>query len=113
MLETTERFTVSIDDSTGDYSFLLSNLSVSLLDESSIVNRASHVEPCNILARMAFYALRAMFGESGRVSEVTRAYPGLWRVNLSPVNGPILPHAYSVRQDAIDAEVHWLEANFL
>src|SRR6185437_898121 len=104
--------TVSLDESTGDYTFLVSDDTRSLLDATSTVRRAYHVEPVNPIARAAFYTLRALFGEYGRVASFTRVWGCLWRVNLSPVNGPILPDTYRDRQKAIDAEIIWLENNF-
>jgi hypothetical protein len=112
-MEHANRFTVSIDDSTGDYQFLVSDLSACLLDDTSTVRRASHVEPVNLLARKSFYLLRKLFGDTGKISNLTRKYPGLWRVNLAPINGPILPDTYKVRSEAINAEVTYLEKNFL
>jgi hypothetical protein len=112
-MENANRFTVSIDDTTGEYQFLLSNLSACLLDETSNVRRASHVEPVNRLARLCFYLARRTFGDTGRVANLTRRYPGLWRVNLAPIDGPVLPGVYSIRSEAIQAEVSYLEENFL
>ncbi len=112
-MESASRFTVSIDDCTGEFQFLLSNLSVCLLDETSTVRRASHVEPVNLLARILFYMARSAFGDTGRIANLTRSYPGAWRVNLSPVNGPVLPDTYRVRSQAIQAEVSYLEKHFL
>jgi hypothetical protein len=108
-----ERFTVSVDDSNGEIKFLVSDLSKGLLDETSIINRASHVEPCFKPFRLAFYGLRAIFGEYGTVGQFTRLWPCLWRVNLSPINGPILPNIYRDRLQAIDAEIVYLENHFL
>lgn len=112
-MENASRFMVSIDDSTGEYQFLVSDISTCLLDDSSTVKRASHVEPVNLLARKAFYLARMLFGDTGRVSNVTRSYPGLWRVNLAPVNRPILQETYVRRSKAIEAEIAYLEKNFL
>lgn len=112
-MENASRFMVSVDDTTGEYQFLLSNISACLLDDSSKVKRASHVEPVNVLARKGFYLARKLFGDTGRIADITRIYPGAWRVNLSPVNGPILPDTYRVRSQAINAEVMYLEKNFL
>jgi hypothetical protein len=105
--------TFSIDDSNGDVSFLVNDATAVFIDESSTICRASHVEPVNPLLRAVFYTLRAVFGEYGRIGACTRAWACLWRINLSPVNGPILPAEYSNRADAITAEIAWLEHNFL
>jgi len=108
-----EAFTVSVNDTTGEYTFLVSEGTRGLLDATSTVKRASNVEPVSIALRGIFYALRAIFGEYGRVSDFTRIWGCSWRVNLHPVNGPILPGVYRDRQKAIDAEIVWLEENFL
>ncbi len=108
-----ETFTVSIDDSTGESRFLVSPATSFLLDDSSSIKRASHVEPINIAWRICFYILRSLFGEYGKVATFTRAWHIQWRVNLSPVQGPILPNHYSDRSEAINAEIVWLENNFL
>jgi hypothetical protein len=83
------------------------------MDETSVTARASHVEPVNGALRMLFYALRAVFGEYGRMGAFTRTLPCLWRVNLCPVTGPILPITYRDRSQAIQAEIEWLEENWL
>ncbi len=108
-----EHVTFSIDDSTGNVTFLVSELSRPFLDDTSTIRRASHVEPNAIILRGAFYLLRLMFGEYSRVGEFTRVWPCMWRINLSPVNGPILSELYSNRWEAINAEIFWLENNFL
>lgn len=107
-----DRFTVTIDDS-GEARFLVSEISSFLLDESSTIRRASHVEPVNVILRCVFYTLRFLFGEYGKMGQFTRIWPCMWRVNLSPVNGPILPDVYRNRNQAINAEIVWLETNFL
>jgi hypothetical protein len=109
----TERITISIDDSTGEARFLVNGLSACFLDETSVIKRASHVEPVSLMPRLAFYMARAVFGEYGKVTESTRAWSCLWRVNLSPIDGPILPEVYKDRSQAIDAEIAYLEAYFL
>lgn len=49
------------------------------------IQRASHVEPCE---------------------------GGMWCADLSPVNGPVLG-PYTQRQEALDAEVEWLQRNLV
>lgn len=73
--------------------------------------RASHVEPASLTLRLAFHALRALFGEKGRVSEFTRSWPVTWRVNMAPSGGPILDETFTDRALALRAEVRWLEHN--
>ena len=108
-----EHIIFSVDDSNGNTKFLVNDLSRSFLDDFSVIQRASHVEPVNGILRIVFYALRAMFGEYGSMARFTRLWPCQWRVNLSPVEGPILSTVYRDRARAIDAEVSWLESNFL
>lgn len=93
---------------------LKNNVTASLLEMgSSITKRASHVEPDNGLLRIIFHILRKLFGERGKMADFTRQWSCLWRVNLIPVKGPILASRWKNRQKAIDAEIEWLNENFL
>lgn len=70
-----------IIDSNGALRFIYKDEFVGLLDEGNAeIKRASHVEPT----------------ENG------------WNADLSPVGGPMLG-PYTLRQEALDAEVAWLE----
>jgi len=100
-------------DNEGDVKFLVSDATRPFLDDSSRVQRASHVEPWNIPLRWAFYALRKVFGEYGKVAYFTRKWPCYWRVNLSPVGGPVVPVGFVNRDSAIDFEINWLNTYFL
>ena len=102
----------SIDEQ-GDVKFLVSDATRPFLDETSKVQRASHVEPWNIPLRWAFYAIRKVCGEYGKMAEFTRKWPCYWRVNLSPVGGPIVPVEFANRDSAIEFEVDWLNHYFL
>jgi len=73
-----------------------------------VTKRASHVEPDKQALRLVFHMLRYMFGDKGWMATFTRYWPCLWRVNISPLSGPILPGRWKDRQEAIDAEVEWL-----
>lgn len=53
------------------------------------IERASHVEP-----------VRDAFLHGGT----------MWEADLSPVHGPVLG-PFTTRQEALDAEVEWLDAN--
>jgi hypothetical protein len=95
--------------------------------------RASHVEPAPRYDRWLFHTLRFLFGDKGRVSDWTRQWHTLWRVNTKPVGGPILrirdvctnmsferysqygdQAAYWLdRQEAIAAEIEFLNIFFL
>lgn len=103
---------ISIDEN-GDATFLLNDFTRELVGSGSVTRRASHVEPCNVALRVIFHSLRYLFGEYGKVSQFTRLWRCNWRVNLSPVNGPVLPGAWRDRAQAIDAEVVWLNQNFI
>lgn len=73
--------------------------------------RASHVEPDKWPLRLIFHVLRWFFGDKGWMATFTRHWPCLWRVNVSPLHGPILPGRWRDRQEAIEAEVEWLNEN--
>lgn len=113
-MEHIESITVSINESTGEVRFLVPTSGDSpFIEANTTVTRASHVEPWNPFLRYVFYVLRAVFGESGQVAEYTRQLPCLWRVNLQPVKGPVIPIEFNSRQIAIEFEIQWLEENFL
>lgn len=99
--------TVFIDDE--GMTFLMDE-SVKLFDGEGEVRRASHVEPDGLVFRLLFHILRHVFGDKGRMSDFTRSWPCLWRIDTSPVGGPILPERYRNRRDAIEAEIEFLNA---
>ena len=129
--------TCTIDEN-GDVLYLATDANDAFLnDGTEVTRRASHVEPNTFWARQAFYVLR-WFGDKGRIAEWTRNWSVQWRVNTKPVGGPILtwgdvhPHAgsgyfhinrnqtatwgsrtFGIRQDAIDAEIKFLNDFFL
>lgn len=107
-----DSITISITDN-GDVRFLVAEETKPFLDGSAVVRRASHVEPKAYLLRITFHALRAMFGEHGRIADFTRAWLCLWRVNLAPIGGPVLPGLWRDRQAAISAEIVHLNATFI
>ncbi len=47
-----------------------------------------------------------------RASHVEPDAEGRWQADLSPVGGPVLG-PFDRRSDALDAEVYWLEENWL
>jgi hypothetical protein len=124
--------TVTIDEN-GDLLYLKSDSADVLLECGEVVQkRASHVEPASRDLRILFHALRFIFGDKGRVSEWTRNWFCLWRVNTAPVGGPILTWGDTAwgrehmalamldnvavwidRQAAIDAEIEFLNEYFL
>lgn len=86
------------------------NESTSCFEELGVINskRASHVEPDNFPLRILFHMLRCIYGDKGRMSEFTRHWPCLWRVNTKPTVGVILPERWRNREDAIAAEIAFL-----
>ena len=71
----------------------------------SITKRASHVYPARLSLRLAFKALRRLFGDTGRVAEATRGWKTLWMADMRPTGGPILPGRWADRHEAINAEI--------
>ena len=67
--------------------------------------RASNVLPHNPIKRIAFKALRLVFGNRGRVSDWTRTWTGENIVNI--VGGPTLG-PFGSRREALDYEVQYL-----
>jgi hypothetical protein len=111
-MQTANTATVTIT-AEGEVRFLVNTASQVFIQPESIVRRASHVEPDGRTARVVFHSLRLIFGETGAVSEFTRSWPVLWRVNLAPTGGPILSGRWMDRQAAIAAEVEYLNENFI
>lgn len=77
------------------------------------VQRASHVLPQNRLLRAAFRWLRDTFGEKGIVAACTRRWPCLWMVEIIVLDSPVVLGPFSKRSAAINAEVQWLEKEYL
>lgn len=98
-----EQSTVTFIIGGGDCTYLLTEAAPQI--DGAVAARASHVEPDNVCLRVLFHALRQWLGDKGRMSEFTRSWPILWRVNMKPVGGPILSTRYTDRKAAIDAEV--------
>ena len=123
------RLTTATIDENGDVLFLASRENDIFLELGEVVTRrASHVEPASRDQRIAFHILRFLFGSQGRVSEWTRTWRCLWRVNTKPVGVPILTWKHQGssapwanqkiamwwnRQDAIAAEIKFLNKFFL
>ena len=106
--------TVTIDEN-GDMIYLKTPLSDVLLELGTVVTkRASHVEPDTFFARMAFRALRLVVTDNSRIAQWTRGWNVRWRVDTRPVGGPVLRWAdvYGARQIAEMARVHGSPAVF-
>ena len=99
-------------DSTGDATFLVSGTTKEFISSRDIICRASHIQPSYWRFRVPFRLLRFVFGDEGRIADWTRNWSVAWRINLTPVGGPILG-SYVSRSLAINDEVLWLEKNFL
>lgn len=136
--KTEQKVTTATIDEKGDVLFLASNENDIFCELGDVVTkRASHVEPATFWARGAFHFLR-LFGDKTRVADWTRGWKVDWRVNTKPVGGPILTYGnmlpktairdlrsprgtrythtivtWSNRQDAIDAEIKFLNWFFL
>lgn len=133
--------TMTIDEN-GDVLFLATDSNDIFLELGTVVTkRASHVEPATFWARRAFHLLRSVVSDKSRSAEWTRLWTCRWRVNTKPVGGPILTWrdvytreqvasmarigsipvllglrdiaTWQDRQDAIDAEVKFLNEFFL
>ena len=57
---------------------------------TTVTKRASHVEPAPYWDRVLFTFIRALVPDDSRLAEWTRNWNTLWRVNMRPVDGPIL-----------------------
>ena len=66
--------------------------------------RLSHIEPNGFVLRLLFHAVRRL-----GIVEWTRRWSCHWRVNLSPVDGPVIPMLRrSSRAEALAVEREWL-----
>jgi hypothetical protein len=70
--------------------------------------RVSHVEPVNRVLRWLFHFIRNRVTDESRVAGFTRHWPVKWQANIfeGPTLGP-----FNMRQEAIDAEVVWINNN--
>jgi hypothetical protein len=130
--------TVTIEDD-GNAVFLATDSADVFLEMGTVITRrASHVEPAPRYERWLFTILRFLFSDTSKVAAWTRTWNTLWRVNTRPVGGPILTWGhiwdakghpatvpwirglsqynlvacFAKRQDAIDAEVRFLNTWF-
>lgn len=96
--------TVTIEDD-GSLLFLKTDSADIFLELGDVVTRrASHVEPLHLGYRVVFHILR-MFGDDTKIAQWTRDWPVVWRVNLAPIGGEVLPEVFLDRKKAIDYEV--------
>lgn len=80
---------------------------------SSTMRRASNILPDALLLRLLFLAIRAVVPDTSRLAGWTRSWQCLWRIDTSPVGGPILAARYNVRANAIEAEIRFLNEYFM
>lgn len=81
---------------------------------SSEVARASHVEPDNVWLRAIFYHIRSRVSDDSWLAAWTRRWRCWWRVTIVCTNEDItLPGLWRNREDAIAAEVAWLNEYFV
>jgi hypothetical protein len=120
--------TITIDEQ-GNNVFLKTDSADCFLEQGEVITRrASHVEPAPRYERWLFSLLRTLFSDTSAVAAWTRTWNTLWRINTSPVGGPILRvghvwpgvawpvedrvACFANRQDAIDAEIEFLNNFF-
>lgn len=82
-------------------------------EASDTVLRASHVVPDRFWPRLAFRAIRRCASDTGKIAAWSRTWCCMWRIDTSPVGGPILGTRYGNRQHAIEAEISFLNKFFL
>jgi hypothetical protein len=102
---------VTIDEN-GDARYLVSDISKGFVDSGTIIQRASNIEPSSWGLRFLFHAIRHLFGDEGRLADWTRQWKTCWRINLTPVGGPVWDGSWEDRSTAIKNEVEWLERNW-
>lgn len=100
-------------DTQGNTTFLVNAHTKDMVTNINLVKRASHVEPLMLWQAYIFRALRATFGDEGRVANWTRDWKCQWIVDCRPIGGPMHPQVFSNRAEAIEFEVEWLNKNFL
>ena len=105
--------TVTIDES-GDLVFLRTPESDIFLElGETITRRASHVVPAAFWSRLAFNAIRYFVHDDSASAEWCRTWRGPWMVDTTPTAGVVLEGRWMIRQDAIDAEIAFLNRWFL
>lgn len=128
--KTERRLVTATIDEHGDVLFLASPENDVFLELGNVVTkRASHVEPAGFWLRQAFKFIR-LFGDDTRFAAWTRRWGCGWRIDTRPVGGPILTWSDVApspcapwmdtqtftthnRQEAIDAEIKFLNSWFL
>jgi hypothetical protein len=105
--------TITIEDD-GTQTFLKTDSADIFLEQGEVITRrASHVYPVNFWKRTAFRALRTVVSDTSRIAYWTRTWQGPWLVDTAPTAGVVLEGRWVKRQDAITAEVTFLNDWFL
>ena len=65
--------------------------------------RASWIVPKRISLRIAFYLIRFLFGDNGRMAAFTRGWSCNWMVDLRVSRGPVVT-GFSCRKAAVEFE---------
>ena len=105
--------TITIDEN-GDQIFLKTDATDCFLECGEVVtHRASHVFPVAFWKRQAFRLLRALVPDHSRLAAWSRMWRGPWLVDTAPTAGVVLQGRWMNRQDAIDAEIAFLNQYFL
>jgi len=86
----------------GSYQFVYSDALAPLVQPHSVMQRASHVEPCGACRRCGCPLARPGFCECGGEYVTTG-----WTADMAPVGGPLLG-PFKLRADALAAEREWL-----
>lgn len=102
-----------IIDENGDCKMVMTAAAKLLNLTDSPSRRASHVYPDSLVLRLVFRAVRALVSDDSRIAAWTRTWNCGWIINTTPVGGPILDGVWYDRQEAIDAEVAFLNQWFV
>lgn len=82
------------------------------LGQTVEVQRGGHVLPVNPIKRRAFFAIRKVFGGSGRLSDWTRSWRGPWVV-IRADNGQPLEGTFPTHAAAVEVEVAYIQKEMI
>ena len=105
--------TITIEED-GSQTYLKTDSADCFLELGEVITRrASHVLPAAFWKRQAFRVLRRLSADTGRLAAWSRTWRGPWLVDTAPTAGVVLEGRWMDRQDAITAEVEFLNDYFL
>ena len=105
--------TVTIDES-GDMVYLNTPENDIFMELGErITRRASHVVPSPFWSRLLFKVIRYFVHDDSAGAQWCRTWRGPWMVDTAPTAGVVLEGRWMNRQDAIDAEITFLNSWFL